>query len=292
MIIVKITGGLGNQLFQYAFGQYLSYKLKTKVLYDVDTIKNIKGFTSRTLELLNFNLELDFATVEDVKTMRYFTDGILSRIERKLTQRIPSINNKYIVWKSIHKLIPIDLIRDNCYYDSYWQCTEYANYPRIFNENQINLTPKLNIKDDLLLNKIINSESISIHIRRGDYISIKKNNDIYHICDMEYYTSAINYIKSKCSKPLFFVFSDDIEWAKENFIGDDFVYVHGNEPAQDMYLMSFCKHNIIANSTFSWWGAWLNKSNSKMIIAPAKWYKDENDNNNLETFISRNWIRL
>ena len=285
MVIVKISGGLGNQLFQYAFGVYIANTLNVVVKYDIQTKLSIRDFTVRNFGLES--LELDIATQEEINKNRIFSVGFLSRIERKLVLLFPLSNRNYLIERGIHKFMDYCYLNDNCYYDGYWQCLQYAS---LINKNSLFNTLFFN-PNESIINQIQNLESISIHIRRGDYISIKKNKEIYHICEIDYYTSAIDYISSKCIRPMFFIFSDDIEWAKKNFSSANYMFVNGNEPLMDLYLMSLCKHNIIANSTFSWWAAWFNTYSNKIVTAPAKWYKG-NLNDNMNEFIPKAWIRL
>lgn len=292
MIIVKISGGLGNQLFQYAFGRYLACQLNTFVEYDIQTIQNAKNFTKRSLGILDFNIQIDIASKKNIGKLKYFTQGIFVRIERKLSQKLPILFKSYFVESGLHSEIDKMYIKDNCYYDGYWQSFRYLETNRNLLIEQISIS-KISEEDKLLLinNQINNSPSISIHIRRGDYISIKKNSDIFHVCSMAYYDKAIAYFKDRYINPKFHVFTDDIEWAKMNFVGNQFNFVVGNEPAEDMILMSRCKHNIIANSTFSWWGAWLNTNEQKIVIAPKQWYIG--DLNKLTVnLIPDTWIRI
>lgn len=289
MVIVKITGGLGNQLFQYAFGQYLSKLLKTDVKYDLQTNISMNNFSSRSFALLDFNFQVEVAKKEDVQRMKLFSNGLCSRFERKLTQKLPTINKHFFIEDDLHEVLSIDKFNDDRYYDGYWQSFKYQENNNI-NVNKEIYSKYLSIVNSKLSEKISSCNSISIHIRRGDYISIKKNKDIFNICNMDYYLSAIEFIENKVIEPQYFVFSDDLEWAKTNFIGSKFIFIEGNSPTIDMFLMSLCKHNIIANSTFSWWAAWLNKNIKKEIICPKYWYV--NRDNLLKEFIPESWIRL
>ncbi len=142
--------------------------------------------------------------------------------------------------------------------------------------------------------QIESTNAVSLHIRRGDYVKVKETNDFHGVCSIAYYETAIELITNKINDPVFYIFSDDMDWVKKNFnIRQNHVFVDANDAAtnyEDMRLMSLCKHNIIANSSFSWWGAWLNPSSSKTVIAPKKWMKDPS----IETIdlIPGNWIRL
>jgi hypothetical protein len=288
MIIVKISGGLGNQLFQYSFGQYLSKVLNTSVLYDLQTEKKIVNYLPRKLGLNSFDIELNIASLNDTKKMKCFNNGILERIERKFAQFLPSLFSTYFVEKT-EKI----RIKDNCYYDGYWQFYKYQTQDGInftsFSLSNIN-TNEVNRQ---ILRLLIEHNSISIHIRRGDYISIKKNSSIFCICNYDYYESAIQYIDNVVEDPIYYIFcdGDDLKWARDNFIGKQFRFVTGNSPIEDLYLMSKCKHNIIANSTFSWWAAWLNKSDHKIVIAPKQWYNGK-QNSITTNLVPDTWIRM
>jgi len=291
MIIVKISGGLGNQLFQYGFGQYLANELKTSVLYDIQTNLSIKDFTPRTLGLLNFKLELNIASKNDIRKIKFFTKGIFDRIERKLVKTIPFINKKYIIESTTTKTKSVFEIKDNCYYDGYWQQFKYLELNESLLKKQIHLNNSFEIENSAIINEIRNSHSVSIHIRRGDYVSIKKNTKIFQKCSKQYYENAIQYFEKRNYKPVFYIFSDDIVWAKNNFKGDKFKFITGNQPAEDMFLMSLCNHNITANSTFSWWGGWLNSNLDKTVITPKSWYVGEL-NTIIDVLIPKQWIQI
>jgi hypothetical protein len=153
---------------------------------------------------------------------------------------------------------------------------------------------KLKGKNLVIASEIKMKNSVSIHIRRGDYLHNKKNTSLYATCNSKYYFEAIKIINSSVEKPFFFVFSDDIPWAKKIFKNmRNFKFITGNcgELSYiDMQLMSLCKHQIIANSTFSWWAAWLNKNDNKIIISPKNWFLK----NNFDTsdLIPATWLRI
>jgi hypothetical protein len=142
-----------------------------------------------------------------------------------------------------------------------------------------------------LAKKISQSKSVSIHIRRTDYVSNPNTRRFHGICDMDYYYKAVKMIAGKVHSSNFFLFSDDINWVKENFrIKYPTIFVdHIGSDAEELLLMSLCKHNIIANSSFSWWGAWLNRNLSKIVIAPKKWFKV---NVNERDIVPQEWIRI
>ena len=175
----------------------------------------------------------------------------------------------------------------NIIFDGYWQDKMF------FDEKTVDLfefNKNIGILNESYLEQINKYNSISVHIRRGDYMN---NISIYgNICTKDYYERAIEYFKNKYENNLFVFFSDDIEWVKANFELKNAIYVDNNKEKRsyiDMYLMSKCNHNIIANSTFSWWGAYLNRNKNKTVIMPSKWYNE--DINTFNLFID-NWIKL
>ena len=290
MVIVKLFGGLGNQLFQYAFGQYMAKVLNVIVKYDLQTGLSMRNFTTREFELMNFDFDINVATIDEINGLKFLSSGFFSRLQRKLIQQFPVFSKNYFVEDISHKLLTDNELKDNCYYDGYWQSFHYLDINKDVLQSQICLK-KFSIGNEELVDNINLKNSISLHVRRGDYISIKKNRDIFHICNLDYYKAAIDIIEQNVSDPQYYIFSDDIEWAKQNFIGSKFIFVEGNIPHIDMYLMSNCKNNIIANSTFSWWGAWLNNNPNKVIIAPQRWYHGAM-NDASKNLIPEKWIRI
>ena len=154
----------------------------------------------------------------------------------------------------------------------------------------------LNAINSKRLNRILNSNSISIHVRRGDYVDNIGANKNHGVCSLDYYRKSINYILNKIDNPTFFVFSDDPVWVEENLkIKGEHEYINGNMGNMsyvDMQLMSNCKHNIIANSSFSWWGAWLNRNTEKIIIAPRQWFANPEKNSNKKELVPSSWIKI
>ncbi|SMC47925.1 alpha-1,2-fucosyltransferase [Chryseobacterium sp. YR221] len=289
MIYVKISGGLGNQLFQYAFGQYTAGVLNTNVKYFSQTKIENKSFTKRELDIQKFDLPIYLE--DSFEEGEYFMfNGPLRKIERKLIQKFPVFNKTHKIQSVNIHTVEKDL-RDQCYYDGYWQNQEYPNYISQLLKDKIKLSTESETRLSSLISQIKNTNSVSIHIRRGDYMNIAANAKIFHICDMDYYRKAIQLIKEKIDNPVFFIFTEDKEWAKDNFKGSEFNFIEGNSAIEDMLLMSKCKNQIIANSTFSWWAAWLNKNENKTVIAPQNWYvnflKD-----NVKYFIPGDWIKL
>jgi hypothetical protein len=259
MIIVKLKGGLGNQLFQYAFGRRMSIFRHEKLKLDKDILGE-KGDTYRYYGLDNYNIKADIASKEEVQKFKYPL-GLFSKFLRFLKGK---------VLKIYHVGYEPELLKSkSIYLDGYFQSYKYLEPIKNDLLKEITLKEPIENKYFDLLQKINNNNSVSIHIRRGDYI----NNNDYCTYGLEYYNEAIKIIKEKISDPIFFVFSDEITWAKENFKLNNIFFV--SSPAmkdyEELILMTKCKHNIIANSSFSFWGAWLNKNPDKTVIAPKKW---------------------
>jgi len=278
MEIIAFSGGLGNQMFQYAF--YLA-KSKTSSDIAINTYSIYREGVKSGFELKElFGVQPPEQTSLSFRIIR----KLLIFRERKNYRLICNLFLKFIQLfgikilkeKGASQFSPLYL---NCqsgivYYFGFWQTPLYFQEIEdeirtiySFNAN------KLSAKSKELFPKIHAQESVSIHIRRGDFLS-DANKSIYaDICTFAYYSKAIAYISENVENPQFFIFSDDIEWAKKNLSLQNADYIDWNSGVnswEDMFLISQCKHNIIANSTFSWWGAWLNKNPEKRVIAPSR----------------------
>jgi len=281
MIIVKLRGGLGNQMFQYATGRNLALRNNTKLKFDVTELENDN---LRSYELNVFYISGSIASRYRLMLIRKFNKSIFSKM---LGQ-----NYFYIKQKTRNFDETILKKRGNIYLDGYWQSENYFKDIReiIVKDFTIKVEPKGENKS--LLRKIENSNSVCIHVRRKDYIRNKKTKEFHGFCSLEYYNKAAKIIEKKVSNPKFFVFSDEPAWTKENLkLNKTTIYVDINNTKrsyEDLRLMSNCKHFIIANSSFGWWGAWLSNNAEKIICAPEKWFKsvDEGD------IVPKSWIRV
>jgi hypothetical protein len=270
MIIVNLTGGLGNQMFQYAFGRALAQKYKTDLkLHFTNALFNIQ----RSYELDIFNISATIATKEDLKKFGVIQNRVLNRLLYLFDERYGIQLNKHIVTQRYPYIFNSKYlaIKNNSYIQGYWADERYFKEVENILRKEFTLKKKLDDKNLQILKQINKVNSVSIHVRRGDYISNKTN--IPKFIGLNYYVKSINKIKNKVSNPIFFVFSDDILWCKQNlnsFINNVYYIDHnkGKDSYKDLLLMSACKHNIIANSTFSWWGSWLNQNLNKIIIKP------------------------
>lgn len=289
MVGVKIWGGLGNQMFQYAFALYLAEKRSEKPLFFTDVNKE------SILDINYFKVSITFLTTEALKKNGYdFQNYFLYRFKRKLFQKLPFLNKKILV-ENVSPFRP-DILDTYSLFDGYWQSYKYLQPIEQKLREQFVLKG-IEFADLELHTAIRNGNSVSLHIRRGDYLK-GKNAAIYENVSMAYYEEAIGYFSKELVAPQFYVFSNDLDWVKNNLkMPKDlqFVYVNNttteNAALADLHLMSSCKHHIIANSTFSWWGAWLNSSPEKKVIAPKKWYKGKMNELTLD-LIPPEWKRL
>lgn len=278
MIIIKINGGLGNQLQQYALYDKMRY-LGKEVKVDISWFQKDMGQTARR------NLELDYfpgvsyeacteKEMQDILGKRDVFCKVLEKLHLKE-------KNLYVEHQMYDKGI-FEL--DNKVLEGYWACEGYwgDRIPEL--RKQLIFPESNNPKNKEMLEKIKNTESVSIHVRRGDYLN-PENQAIYGgICTEEYYEKAISYVEERIENPHFFIFSDDTEYAKKTYTKDNYTVVdinHGQDSFLDMHFMGCCKHNICANSTFSFWGARLNEKPEKLMIRPLKqrntcdWYMPE-----------------
>jgi len=297
MICIKLSGGLGNQMFQYACGRSIAHKHQTELLLDISLLKRKEtnsSSTKRKFELNIFQLNAQIASKEDVQKLK----SIFYRFANILSLRAGygGIQDKrYFIERKIYFEESIKKVGEDCYLSGYWQNERYfqsVDYI-IRKDFQFHLPTSNNNKD--LLRKIHNENSISLHIRRSDFAN-GHYHAIHGVCSIEYYINASKYISENFSNPFFFIFSDDICWARENLklsYGHRFIDENvGEQSYIDMLLMSNCKHNIIANSSFSWWGAWLNPNPNKVVIAPKQWFANEKLNAQAIDLVPPKWIRL
>jgi len=270
MIRVKIIGGLGNQLFQYACGRSLALDNNCKLMLDVSGFENYK---IHELGITKFPLCSDVTYNHDpAQTKRLdFKDGILGRFYKEYGLRF-DIN---VLQKKRIKTI-----------NGFFQSEKYfQRYSDIIREELCIPKPEVNG----LSNELTDNQTVAIHFRRGDYL--EKTN--FGICKLSYYFSAINYLRSKFEKIKFFAFTDDPDWFNEQsgFTGSVELVSNPNfSNIDELYLMSACDHFIIANSSYSWWAAWLSKNPNKIVIAPKPWF--DSDTLNSSSIVPDGWIEI
>ena len=294
MIVVKLIGGLGNQMFQYAAGRYLAWLHKTELLMDTSYLEKdpAGNYTKRKLELDVFHIDLKIATTADIER---FNIKNANKFLRLFQRKLPILfKNLYVAESGTTYHREFLSYPANTYLDGFWQSELYFKPIESVLVNDFVLKDPLNKDNKEWLKKIESCESVSMHIRRGDYISNASAQSHHGSCSPDYYKKALEYIKEKHKKVEIFVFSDDLEWCNANLkMQETLHFVDANQKENlhlDMFLMSHCRHNVIANSSFSWWAAWLNRNNEKIVIAPLKWFNDTT----IKTYdlIPKEWIRL
>jgi hypothetical protein len=299
MIIVKLAGGLGNQMFQYACGRALSSKHNAPLFLDHSFLedKSFKeDFTYREYELNAFNIDKRIEK-SDLKRIG-LSDAFNKPYETVFSLRRLLSGYQYFSQKGHGIDERISKIGSKVYLVGYYQSDYYfKDYENVIRDD-FKFIPTAKEENKLLINKITSSENpIALHVRRGDFLTLG-GGKVHGTCSLDYYKNAIAIVKEKVTNPTFFIFSvDDPEWAAKNLkidapfevIGNDNIGQHGFE---NMRLMSMCKHNIIANSSFSWWGAWLNNNPQKIVIAPKQWFDDDSRNSQMNKITPDSWYRI
>jgi hypothetical protein len=255
MIISKLQGGLGNQLFQWAYGKALAVKYDTNLFLDTSFYSNQIGNTPRVYELDKFpNIIYQNPDIEPKKTIMV----------------VDNFNYSELLYNENH----------NYHLNGFWQSEKYFSNISDLIREQLQPTTETLKK----LKQYINGKSISLHVRRTDYVT---SNGFHPVQTLEYYNKALEIIGNYDQ---LLVFSDDINWCKENLNYENVLFIENQDNVEDLWLMSLCDHNIIANSSFSWWGAWLNNKD-KIVIAPKKWF-GEFTNLNTTNIVPKKWLLI
>ena len=286
MIVVGLKGGLGNQLFQYALGRRLSMEHGCPLILDD---RALHSDPLRNFALNQFQINQPLA-----KPLSYPLHGVgahLNPLYRLLpfTQSVTMANEKGFAFDP--QVLEYD---SGTYLNGYWQSERYFLPIRQTLLTDLVLAKPLSTEQSKLAEQIRGINAVSLHIRRGDYVSDSTTNSYHGLCDLNWYHRAVEIIAHDVSNPHFYIFSDDYEWATKNLQLSH--PTHFIEPQKDgyesidMHLMSLCQHNIIANSSFSWWGAWLNQNLQKRVIAPANWFA--NAPHDTRDLIPTSWQRL
>ena len=293
MIITKLIGGLGNQMFQYATARRLAEKHSTILKLDVTGFEQYKLHRYslhcfQCWEYLAANSEIEHTI---------YQQGLLNKLRRKasltLKLQVPKSNN-WIIEKQFNFDSQILEAPNNVLLDGYWQSEKYFVDIKDTLQREFVVKYLQDPQSAKFADRIQNTESVSLHVRRTDYVQNIVTNQIHGTCDRNYYDRAVRYVGERVINPHFFIFSDEPQWAETNLKLDfPVTIVDCNDASrnyEDLRLMTMCKHNIIANSSFSWWGAWLNPNPNKLVIAPQKWFNDET--RNTQDVIPDRWIKL
>lgn len=268
MTIICVKGGLGNQLFQYAFAKYLNVEYGSDIYFDTRQYSVVeKNKTMRAFLLSNLNLNLKLASYDICSNFITENNGLLTKLIKK-AKRLCSGYSYYNEKNTKKKEIIINKIN---YFDGYWQDKKYVSYVL----EELTRISLLLLKNNPTYKIITSSnQSCSIHIRRGDYVNNTFTNSIHGSCSFQYYTDAITIIEQKKHIDNYFIFTDDLNWAKEKFKNrTNFHFINGNidNPIIDLFLMKSCHNQIISNSSFSCWASYLNLNQEKITISPINW---------------------
>jgi len=281
MVIVKLKGGLGNQMFQYAVGRRIAVINKVPLKLDVRWFNDTGKDTSREYELKHFKIKEEFATSEEIKGVldHHLFFNFFGRFGKQI---FPLNRFSYITESNKSFEQEVMNLKDNVYLNGVWANEKYFIDIKDLIKEEFQLKYKSSEANTNLYQTIESLNSIAVHVRRGDYVSNQVTNKYHGLCSIEYYNSAIASITERVKDPHFFLFSDDPQWVKDNIkVNAPTVNISHNTPGmgyEDLKLMKSCKHNIIANSSFSWWAAWLNSNPDKIIFAPLKWANNQQAN--------------
>jgi hypothetical protein len=292
IVVCAVLGGIGNQMFQFAAAKALAR------IHSAELCLDLRGFERYALhngyELGRvFGVDIGEATSEQLRAdLGLFTTPLALKLLKRpmfsaLRPKGLAIEPTFQYWEGLREMaLPL-------YMMGYWQSDKYFSEIAPSIRDTFRFRPPLSALNSDIAEEIRSCSSVAIHVRRGDYVSHKKTSQIMSLCSMDYYNRAIRHIEASVEKPIFYIFSDDPDWAATNFAFLDrkTVISHNESDSSyvDMQLMSCCKHQIIANSTFSWWGAWLNEYPKKQVLAPARWFAAQSEP---EDIYPKSWLVL
>lgn len=293
-----MSGGIGNQMFQYSVGRFLSLKNQTTLKLDISSYNKQPEGIFRKFSLSHFNINADLSSENE--KLYILSQKKYIKVLPKIVIRLTKLYYKGNHIKERNLFFDHNILKMNhdLILEGYWPNENYfIQIDKIIREEFTLKSDHINLSFLKWKKEISLNNSVSIHIRRSDYIENSRNFEIFGVCDINYYYRSIQYILKHISNPFFYIFSDDISWVKENFkISIPYLILSDNniDDYHELLLMSYCKHNIIANSTFSWWAGWLNNNHNKIVIAPNKWYNNASLQRFYEqsNFIPHNWIKL
>lgn len=290
-------GGLGNQMFQYAAARRLALLQRTELKIDLSWLNTYPvDATPRRYELGHLSIAANIANSSEISRLTG-TSGVISqrRFIRSFFNRTLAGSTPEVFRESHFQFNPVLLdAPDSAYLDGYWQSEKYFLDVADIIRKDYALKSVPDAQNELLAESITRVLAVSVHVRRGDYVNNPSINSFHGVCPSAYYHSAMELMAQKTNDPHFFIFSDDIQWCKKNIkTSYPVTYVDHNGPEDahfDLWLMSQCRYHIIANSTLSWWGAWLNPQSDKIVIAPLRWFNDPTiDTSDL---IPASWMRI
>ncbi|GFO64357.1 alpha-1,2-fucosyltransferase [Geomonas paludis] len=276
MIAVRLMGGLGNQMFQYAAGRSLALRLGVELKLDLSFLEGDQsGNTPRSYALDGLSIAAGKATPWEIAVLTGTAPGLVQGVAARLVHRARGC----VAFREKHfQVVPeFFSLPDNVHLLGYWQSERYFAGHRDVIRKEFAVKGDLAGRNLEMAAEIGKANAVSLHVRRGDYAADPTTRALHQVCDAGYYRAAEDVIAREVDNPHFFVFSDDPEWARENLeLRHPATYVghNGAHPHEDLRLMSLCRHHVIANSSFSWWGAWLATNRGQVVVAPSRWFND------------------
>jgi len=256
-------------------------------------ITTFSDYNLRKYELSCYNIDAEIASKSEIDKLKYANETFFRKVIRLLLGH-PRYRGEFYFHESSLRFDPRVYDKTVGYFDGYWQTERYFADFKEEIRKQFKISRPLHSATLRLLTDILEKNSVGIHVRRGDYVHNRHTNAMHGTCPLQYYQKAVSFILEQQDNCHLFVFTDDIPWVKRNMrLSDRQVIVELPEEVPDyeaMYLMSQCRHNIIANSSFSWWGAWLNKNPRKIVVAPRRWFRS--NDMDAKDIIPNEWIRL
>ncbi len=273
-VVVRLMGGLGNQMFQYATARAVALHKGVPLKLDLSWLQKQP---KREYELHNLRVVEEFASLDEIPFANQL--GLIDRLLGRAAQMIlPRHRQAVYQQKGLAYDPEVFNTRSQVLLVGYWQSEKYFRHIRETLLEEFAVATDLQAQTIDTAKSIAAVNAVSLHIRRGDYVSEPRTREVHGVCPPDYYRSAVRFIADRVEEPHIFVFSDDMEWAKANLqINLRTAFVDHTDPGrgfEDLYLMRRCQHHVIANSSFSWWGAWLCDSPGKIVIAPRRWFSD------------------
>jgi hypothetical protein len=290
MIVVKLMGGLGNHLFQYAVGRHLAEIHGTALKLDLSFFAT---YDLHTYSIWPFNIIENIASEEEVRYLKYGKQSLVGRAVRRALRKTPVFSATYCKESGFQFDSSVLCLPDGVYLEGYWQSEKYFSGIAELIRREFTVKTPPTGRNEELGTRMASCEAVSMHIRRGSYLK-PPYNEVHGTCSMAYYSRCVSLVAERVRDPHFFVFSDDPQWANDNLELEYPTTVVDHNGAEtdfeDLRLMTRCKHHIVANSTFSWWGAWLSQREGKTVFAPRLWFaKDEVATDDL---IPVEWVRV
>lgn len=297
-IVVSLYGGLGNQLFQYATGRALSIRNGLPLILDLTWFDEVKKgdasvTTVREYALTPFQLAVQIQVSDEPSPV---SPSFTQRILRGLFRNIPtkSQGSRIVREKGFEFDLATFEHRGPAWLQGYWQSYRYFDDAAKVLREELGQPQQVSVATQAMLDSIRQSDAICLHIRRGDYVTNKHAAATHGLCTLDYYAKGVEALCADLQNPQCFVFSDDPQWARTNLnltIPITIVDINGPDAAhQDLWLMAACKRFVIANSSLSWWGAWLSDRQGKRVVAPNNWFADRSKNT--RDLLPEDWIRI